>query len=76
VAAGSSTGNKQETTIAMTPAMLAEPSFDRVLLRGEWLQTWQRSTARYPAELSDSERHRFDAAILGHPQLDEVEACE
>lgn len=76
VATGGRTGNKQETTIAVTPAMLSEPNFDRLLLRGAWLRTWQRSTARYPADLSESERHRFDAAILGHPQLGEMAACD
>ncbi len=69
VAAGNSTGNKQETTIAVTPVMLKDPHFDRCLLDSTWLQRWQRSSSRYPAELADSDRQSFDAAILSHPQL-------
>ncbi len=69
VATGSSTGQKQETTIAITPAMIAEASIDRELLGPSWLGTWQRSTAKYPAGLSPTDQGGFDAAILSHPQL-------
>jgi queuine tRNA-ribosyltransferase len=69
VACGSRTGIKQETTIALTPAMLAEEHFDRTLLDTTWLQTWKRSTAKCPIGLSDTERQSFEAAILAHPQF-------
>ncbi len=69
VALGSSTGNKQETTIAMTKAMFSQCNFDRNMLGGGWLKTWQRSTARHPAGLSSEKLKGFDAAVLGHPQF-------
>lgn len=69
VAAGASTGNKQETTIAMTPKMLEHAAFGRTLLGAKWLGKWQRSTAQFPADLNAEEREAFASAVLQHPQL-------
>jgi queuine tRNA-ribosyltransferase len=70
VARGRSTGAKQETTIAFTPAAKDAPLASRHELLGpEWLAKWQRSAARIPEWLAAEEREAFEQAILDHPQF-------
>lgn len=70
VARGRSTGAKQETTIAFTPAAKGTPLASRHELLGpEWLAKWQRSAARIPEWLAAEEREAFEEAILEHPQF-------
>jgi queuine tRNA-ribosyltransferase len=68
VARGLSTGDKHETTIALTPAALAADG-DRDLLGAEWLAKWDRSGAKFPAELPAEERGAFEQRIRGHAQF-------
>ena len=68
VARGLSTGDKHETTIALTPAAI-EADGDRDLLGAEWLAKWERSGAKFPAELPTEERAAFEQAIRGHAQF-------
>lgn len=68
VAAGTGTGTKPETTIALTEAALHRRQ-DLQLLEQSWLERWKRSDARYPADLNEISRAAFDEAILKHPQF-------
>jgi queuine tRNA-ribosyltransferase len=68
VARGRSTGDKLETTIALTPEACL-PSCRHELLGAEWLGKWQRSGAKYPADISEEQRAAFEQTILGHPQF-------
>jgi queuine tRNA-ribosyltransferase len=71
VARGRSAGEKQETTIALTPEARAEGGARHELLGPEWLLRWSRSAAKFPADLA-SERHPwFEKLILGHEQFRE-----
>jgi queuine tRNA-ribosyltransferase len=79
VAKGLSTGDKSETTIALTPLAARMPrlvgdptwlgSLDRELLGAEWLDRWSRSHAKFPSDLPDEERVAFESVILGHSQF-------
>lgn len=69
VAAGEGAGKREQSTIAVTPAAR--------LLRGElpyldarWLARWERSSARFPADVAaDPEaRAEIEASIRMHPQ--------
>ncbi len=66
VAQGLSTGDKTETTIALT-AGAARP--DHNLLGAIWLAKWNRSTARFPADLTLEEHYKWENVILEHPQF-------
>ncbi len=66
VAKGRSTGEKLETTIALTPAALPTR---HDLLGAEWLEKWGRSGAKFPAEIAASEQPAFERVILAHPQF-------
>lgn len=66
VARGRSTGDKTETTIALT-AGAVRPDHD--LLAADWLAKWHRSTARFPADLAAHEHSAMEAVILRHPQF-------
>ncbi len=73
VAKGRSTGDKLETTIAMTPpARRGIFASQHELLGTEWLGKWHRSAARIPAWLPPNAREAFEAAVLGHPQFQPV----
>lgn len=63
---GPAAGDKIETTLARTPAALqpADP-----LLGAEWLGRWQRSTARFPADLPSTLHADIERRILAHPQF-------
>ena len=63
-------GAKEETTIAFTPAALGSPSVRRYeLLSSEWIGRWNRSQAKFPAELSAAEQPAFAEHILRHEQF-------
>jgi queuine tRNA-ribosyltransferase len=70
VARGRSTGPKHETTIAVTPAALQTATGrERDFLDGEWLKKWERSGAKYPAEIPLDQRPAFEQTIRTHPQF-------
>jgi queuine tRNA-ribosyltransferase len=66
VARGRSMGPKEETTIALTPAA---PRDGRDLLAASWLERWNRSGAKFPAELLPAEQAAFERMIRAHPQF-------
>jgi len=66
VARGRGTGDKTETTIALTPEAVRA---DHELLAADWLEKWKRSSARFPADLSAAEQSAWEEVILGHPQF-------
>ncbi len=66
VAQGLSTGDKNETTIALT-AKAVQPHHK--LLGAGWLAKWNRSTARFPADVSTDDHSRWEDVILQHPQF-------
>ncbi|MCX6969793.1 MAG: tRNA guanosine(34) transglycosylase Tgt [Verrucomicrobia bacterium] len=71
VARGRSTGDKTETTIALT----AEAArVDHNLLAADWLAKWHRSTARFPADLPAHEYSAWEEVILRHPQFQHLSA--
>ncbi len=73
VARGRSMGPKDETTIALTPSAARE---GRDLLGAAWLQRWERSQAKFPAELAISERADFERMMREHPQFAESVVAE
>ncbi len=67
---GKGIGQRAEATIALTRG--------ERLARGQgldarWLSRWERSSARYPSDLTDEGRTGFDAAIRGHSQFAQPE---
>ena len=66
VARGRSTGDKTETTIALTPQA---DRTGRELLAADWLAKWRRSTARFPADLSAAEHSVWEEEVLRHDQF-------
>ncbi len=70
VARGRSSGEKVETTIALTPAAARGPwNAGREMLPPEWLAKWGRSGARFPADISPQGHEEFARRILGHEQF-------
>jgi len=70
VAKGRCAGVKEETTIALTPAALGSPSARRYeLLASEWIGRWNRSQAKFPAEVSLEQRPAFEEQIRRHRQF-------
>ena len=70
VAKGRSAGRQEETTIALTPAVLGSPfSRSYELLAAEWVGRWNRSRAKFPAEISLDQRSAFEEQILRHEQF-------
>ena len=70
VAKGRSTGEVQETTIALTPAALHSPTGRRhELLASDWLAKWNRSTVKFPSEIGEEQYASFEKAIRGHAQF-------
>lgn len=65
VARGRSTGEKTETTIAVTSA----DSCRHELLGAEWLARWHRSGAKFPAEIHTDQHSAFEQMIHDHPQF-------
>ena len=70
VAKGRAAGAQEETTIALTPAALGSPFAERYqLLASEWIGRWNRSLAKFPAELSLEQQPAFAEQILQHRQF-------
>ena len=70
VAQGRPAGTKEETTIAFTPAALGSPFVRSYqLLAAEWVGRWNRSHAKFPAEVLADERLAFERQILEHQQF-------
>ncbi|MHA3772442.1 tRNA guanosine(34) transglycosylase Tgt [Verrucomicrobiota bacterium sgz303538] len=70
VAKGRSTGEKLETTIALTPEALRSPFQGRhELLSADWLKKWNRSGAKFPVEIGADQHPSFEKMILGHEQF-------
>ncbi len=68
IAMGRSTGDKVETTIALTPAA-AELPCRHALLGAEWLGKWQRSGAKFPSDVAAEDFASFERGILEHNQF-------
>jgi queuine tRNA-ribosyltransferase len=66
VARGLGTGDRIETTIALTP--LAIRNYHELLEAG-WLDKWKRSSARFPSDLPATDHSAMAEAILQHPQF-------
>jgi queuine tRNA-ribosyltransferase len=70
VARGRNAGDKTETTIALTPLALGSaPTQKRDLLSRDWLARWERSAAKFPADIAPNERSAFEEIIRGHEQF-------
>lgn len=72
VARGRNAGEKEETTIALTPKAASRSPGAYDTLSAQWLAKWHRSGAKYPAELPPQHRAGFERAILAHPQFEDV----
>lgn len=66
VARGRPAGEKAETTLALTPGAVESR---HALLGAEWLAKWERSKAKFPADLPPREHADFERAIRGHAQF-------
>ena len=70
VARGRSTGEKQETTIALTPEARGFPSSCcHDLLSSDWLGKWHRSAAKFPSQMQAEHYPTFERVILDHEQF-------
>jgi queuine tRNA-ribosyltransferase len=65
VGPGVPTGPKTETTRAYSPHTADKPT----LLGQEWLQRWDRSHAKFPADLEKENHCVFENHIRQHPQF-------
>lgn len=70
VAKGQGTVDKLDTTIALTPEAI-RPLLPRTheLLGAEWLARWNRSSAKFPADLPVEQQPAFEQTIRNHPQF-------
>lgn len=71
VGAGRPTGNKGETTIALTPAVLKGKSNPGQveLLSQAWRERWQRSSAKFASDVPLERQDQFANLVLNHPQF-------
>ncbi len=70
VARGRNAGEKEETTIAFTPAARAAARSEQpAFLADEWLEKWNRSGAKFPAELDPAQRPAFEEKLRAHAQF-------
>jgi queuine tRNA-ribosyltransferase len=70
VAAGRSAGEKEETTIALTPEAFRQLSpYRHELLAADWLTKWNRSNAKFPGDMPAHECSAFEQIIRGHEQF-------
>ena len=70
VARGTGIGEKEQTSIVMTPAAATQVRHFRDTLGREWLARWERSSARYPIGVEDDEQRAAVAALIrGHSQF-------
>ncbi len=76
VAKGWFTGERSETTVALTPEALAlRPPPPHDLLGADWLARWNRSGAKTPPWVRVDQRAAFEAAILNHRQFETTESA-
>jgi queuine tRNA-ribosyltransferase len=68
IARGLPTGNRPESTIALT-APVAAAGLRHGLLGRDWLGRWGRSQARFPSDVAASEHAAFAERILSHRQF-------
>jgi queuine tRNA-ribosyltransferase len=76
IARGRNAGEKIETTIAITPAAIRDAAATRDLLSRDWLARWERSAAKFPADVAPNERLTFEKIIRGHEQFRNSAAAE
>ncbi len=70
VAKGRPAGAKEETTIALTPPALGDAvARGYSLLAAEWIGRWNRSHAKFPAEIPPDQQPAFAELIRGHAQF-------
>ncbi|CAN5581263.1 hypothetical protein BH18VER1_BH18VER1_13660 [soil metagenome] len=70
VAQGRSIGAKAETTIAVTPSAFGSDLAARhSYLSSEWINRWNRSHAKFPAEVLPFDRAEFETTIREHDQF-------
>jgi queuine tRNA-ribosyltransferase len=70
VARGRNAGEKEETTIALTPEAFARSEGRRHdFLSATWLEKWSRSGAKFPADLEMHEREPFEQWLRSHEQF-------
>jgi queuine tRNA-ribosyltransferase len=70
VAKGCSTGAKEETTVAFTPAATVTGFVQRHPALGqEWLARWHRSRAQTPPDVAPEDEPGFRSRITEHPQF-------
>jgi queuine tRNA-ribosyltransferase len=69
VARGAASGPKGETTVALTALAHGSLVSREELLGREWLGRWERSDARGPLGVSDSERADMESRIREHEQF-------
>ncbi len=70
VAKGCSTGAKEETTVAFTPAATRLGLVQRHPVLGQdWLARWHRSRAQTPSDVTPEEEPGFRKLITEHPQF-------
>ncbi len=67
VAQGASTGQKSQTTVALSEGAL--PWRASTLLGPEWLDRWERSDARWPLTLSGENQADLLEKVRNHPQF-------
>jgi queuine tRNA-ribosyltransferase len=73
VAAGRSAGEKEETTIALTPEAFRQLSpYRHELLAADWLAKWDRSGAKFPSAMPAHECSVFEQVIRGHEQFQRI----
>jgi queuine tRNA-ribosyltransferase len=67
---GRNAGEKVETTIAFTPEAVRNAGrAKRDLLFSDWLAKWERSAARFPADVAPNDRSGFEKIIREHEQF-------
>ncbi|MFL6589014.1 MAG: MnmC family methyltransferase [Chthoniobacterales bacterium] len=70
LARGRNAGPKIETTIALSPSAATNRTRSpREILSIEWLQKWNRSTAKFPHDIDSSARPAFEKLIREHEQF-------
>lgn len=67
VARGAPTGPKGDTTIACTYPALAWRKGQ--LLGRDWLERWERSSSRFPLNLSETQEQELLERVRNHPQF-------
>jgi queuine tRNA-ribosyltransferase len=70
LARGRATDAKSESTIAFTPKALSSGTAGRhESLGATWLARWQRSQAKYPSDIKETDVSAFERLILNHVQF-------